>query len=177
VTSRNIDRAGFERLFDEFTTSAWRLEIQGTYDEAEEREPLRRFLADEPSDHEWMADWFKWVAELTAQGRRIGRVRVLTDPLTDYLRFELSFTGLAVDAGEDIQLLDDRAARQLELPRDDFWLFDDRLVAVLRFGDTGVASAEVIDDPHVVDRYRAIQHRARTASIPYREWASTQAAE
>ena len=177
MTGRIIDRAEFERLVESFTASAWRLEIQGTYDEPEEREPLRRFLAGEPPDHEWMTDWFEWVAELTSQGRRMGRVRVLTEPLTDYLRFELSFTGPAVDAGEDIRVLSESAARELALPRDDFWLFDDRLVAVLRFGDTGVDSVEVIDDPPVVARYRAIQRRAQGAAVPYREWAGTHTVE
>ncbi|WP_158840974.1 DUF6879 family protein [Saccharothrix deserti] len=174
MTGRLVERAGFERLFDDFHSSAWRLEIQGTYDEPEEREPLRRFLAGEPDDLEWMADWFEWVTEQSASGRRIGRVRVLTEPLTDYLRFELSFTGHAVDAGEDIRLLTPADAARLDLPREDFWFFDDHLVAVLRFGDTGVATAELIDDPAEVNRYRAVQHRALSAAVPYREWAARQ---
>lgn len=172
MTRHRIDRQEFERLFDEFTASAWRLEIQGTYDEPEEREPLRRFLAGEPDDLTWMADWFDWVRQLTAAGRRIGRVRVLTEPLTDYLRFELSFTPQTVDAGEDIRVLAANDANTLGLPREDFWLFDDRLVAVLHFGDTGVASVEVIDDPAEVARYRAVQQRAMSAAVPYREWCT-----
>lgn len=170
MTRRRIDRQEFERLFDEFTASAWRLEIQGTYNEPEEREPLRRFLAGEPDDLEWMADWFDWVAELTRAGRRIGRVRVLTEPLTDYLRFELSFTGRAVEAGEDIRIMAAHDADALGLPDEDFWFFDDRLVVVLQFGDTGVAAAEVIDDPADVARYRAVQHQAMSVAVPYLEW-------
>ena len=177
MTRRRIDREEFERLFDAFTKSAWRLEIQGTYDEPEEREPLRRFLTGESDDLAWMTDWFDWVAELTAAGRRIGRVRVLTEPLTDYLRFELSFTGQAVDAGEDIRLLAANDARKLQLPREDFWFFDDRLIAVLLFGDTGVTAAEVIDDPSEVNRYRAVQQLALSAAVPYREWVSARAPE
>lgn len=174
MTGRRIDRHEFERLFDEFTESAWRLEIQGTYDEPEEREPLRRFLAGEPDDLEWMADWFDWVAGLTATGRKIGRVRVLTEPLTDYLRFELSFTGPAVEAGEDIRVLTARDANALDLPREDFWLFDDRRVAVLQFGDTGVTTAELIDDPTAVARYRAVQQQAMSAAVPYLKWRTTE---
>lgn len=172
MTRRRIDRQEFERLFDEFTESAWRLEIQGTYDEPEEREPLRRFLAGEPDDFAWMVDWFDWVAELNAAGRRIGRVRVLTEPLTDYLRFELSFTAQAVEAGEDIRVLPAEEAFVLQLPREDFWFFDDRLVAVLVFGDTGVTAAEVIYDAAEVARYRAIQQRAMSAAVPYQQWCT-----
>ena len=71
-----LSRAEFERLFDTFTSSAWRLETQGVYDEPEEREPLRRFLADDPDDLVWMADWFVWIREITGTGKRFGWVRV-----------------------------------------------------------------------------------------------------
>ncbi|MDX3662370.1 hypothetical protein PV646_34130 [Streptomyces sp. ID05-26A] len=174
MTRRRIDRDEFEALFDTFAESAWRLEIQGTYSEPEEQEPLRRFLVGEPDDHTWMADWFEWVAELTAAGRRVGRVRVLTEPLTDYLRFELSFTGLAVEAGEDIRVLAATDAERLRLPRVDFWLFDDRTAVAMTFGDTGVSSAEVIDHPAEVEHYRAIQQQALAAAVPYLEWRAAQ---
>jgi hypothetical protein len=166
-----ITRDEFERLFETFEHSAWRLETQGVYREDEEREPLRRFLAGEPEDFEWMRDWFDWTRRITGDGRYIGRVRVLTDPLTDYLRFELAFTPQAVDAGEDIRLLPVLVARELALPEHDYWIFDDRLAAVLHFGDTGIASVDLIDEPAVVDRYCAARQRAVGAAVAFREWA------
>lgn len=165
-----INRGEFESLFDRFTSSAWRLEVQGSYDEPEEREPLRRWLAGDPDDS-WMADWYAWVREVTAAGRGVGRVRVLTEPLTTYLQFELSITGPAVQAGEDIRIVPADVAARTELGDEDFWLFDDKLVAAIRFGDTGVAGAELIDDPAAVARYRAIQHRALSVAVPYETWA------
>ncbi|WP_309115947.1 DUF6879 family protein [Saccharothrix sp.] len=87
-------------------------------------------------------------------------------------RFELSITPPAVQAGEDIRILPADAAARTELGDEDFWLFDDELVAVLRFGDSGVAGAALIDDPAAVARYRAIQHRALSVAVPYETWAA-----
>lgn len=171
-----LSRAEFEQLFDTFTASAWRLEIQGVYDEPEEREPLRRFLAGEPDDLAWMADWFAWIREITGTGKRFGRVRVLADPITDYQRFELGrLTPPAVAAGEDIRVLTATRARELTLPDHDFWLFDDTRVAILHFGPDGVIGADLLDDPTAVQPFRDTRDRAWDASIPYREWASTNA--
>jgi len=85
-----LSRTEFEQLFDTFTRSAWRLEIQDTYDEPEEREPLRRFLAGEPDDFAWIADWWAWIRSITQAGKRFERVRVVFDPISDYQRFELA---------------------------------------------------------------------------------------
>jgi hypothetical protein len=62
-------------------------------------------------------------------------------------------------------------ARELALPEHDFWRFDDRLVAVLRLGDTGVDAVDLIDEPEAVGGYRAAQRLAVGAAVPCREWA------
>jgi hypothetical protein len=171
-----LSRAEFERLFDTFTRSAWRLEVQGVYDEPEERAPLRRFLAGEPDDLAWMADWFAWIRQITHAGKQFGRVRVLADPITDYQRFELGrLTPPAAEVGEDIRVLTAAQAHELDLPDRDFWLFDDTVVAVMRFGLDGVNGANLLDDTASVRPFRDVRDRAWDAAVPYREWASTNA--
>jgi hypothetical protein len=160
-------RLEFERLFDAFRRTAWRLECQGTYDEPEEREPLRRFLAGEPDDLAWFADWPIWIREQREAGRTIGRVRMLTDPLTDYLRFELSITPPAVEAGEDIRFIDQQKFDSLAIPREDFWIFDDTTVALLHFGDGGVTGAEIITNPDRVASFRDRLRCTWDAAVPY----------
>lgn len=166
-------RAEFERLFDTFRTSAWRLECQGTYREPEEAEPLQRFLAGEPDDLAWYADWPEWVRGVRASGRTIGRVRVLTDPLTDYLRFELDrLTPPALDGGEDIRVLPAGKFATLGVPREDFWIFDDATAGVLHFGDTGVTGVEMIIGPDKVAEFVHRKRRTIAASATYHDWTT-----
>lgn len=163
-----LTRAEFKERMNAWHTSAWRWECQAVYREPSETEPLRRFLAGEP-DLEWFAGWLARVRAWTSAGQRIGRVRMLTAPLTDYLRFELSITPPAVEAGEDIRFVTAQQATELHLPPDDFWLFDDREVMVLHFGGDGVSGAELITDPGKVSAYQAWRDTAVAAAVSLSE--------
>jgi hypothetical protein len=55
----------FRRLCEAFERTAFRLETRDRY--ADEREPLRRFLAGEPPDDAWFMDWYEAI-ERTGRG-------------------------------------------------------------------------------------------------------------
>ncbi|HMH92038.1 MAG TPA: Scr1 family TA system antitoxin-like transcriptional regulator [Streptosporangiaceae bacterium] len=40
----------------------------------------QRFLAGEPPDYSWFTDWYETVVQLVAEGRRMERVRVVSEP-------------------------------------------------------------------------------------------------
>ncbi|SDU17134.1 DUF6879 family protein [Jiangella alkaliphila] len=143
--------AGFRQLFDTYEHTAFRLETRERYVEDEEQEPLRKFLAGEPADDAWFADWVEDIQAATAAGKRVERVRVVSEPHSDYTRFGLDLARLNVGAGEDIRYLPRNRAAELQLPEEDFWLFDSRMLAVLRFAeDDQLLGVEVVDDPVAV---------------------------
>lgn len=118
-----------------------------------------------------MADWWAWIRDITRTGKRFGRVRVVYEPPSDYQRYELDvLTPPAVEAGEDIRILGLDRARELRLPAEDFWLFDDARVAVLHFGPDGVAGAELLVDPAVVRPFQDARDRVLDVAVPYSEW-------
>lgn len=175
---KQLDRAGFEALVAGFERSAWRLEAQGWYDEPDEGALLAQWLSDgDPAPTlAWFADWPEWIAEQAAAGRRFERVRVLTDPLTDYLRWQLDvITEPAIAAGEDIRVLPAAAAATLELGRSDFYVFDDRAVAVLDFDRGQVTGALLLDEPAELDAFRAIRARAWDHALRFGEYRRVRA--
>lgn len=166
-----VTRDEHRTLVQSITTSAWRLEIQGTYNEPSEREPVRKFLAGEPDDLEWFTRWLGRIRELKAAGIRFERVRVLTDPLTDYLAYQLAWiTEPAVEAGEDIRILTPSAALELRLPPTDFWILDDARVLIPEFVDHALVGGELVDDPDEVARFQGIRARAWDHAIPFRAY-------
>ena len=57
------------------------------------------------------------------------RARIMSEPVSDYIRFEHEATaGLNVAAGEEVRWLPRRYTSGLCLPGNDFWLFDNQLV-------------------------------------------------
>ncbi|MCI2424019.1 hypothetical protein MOQ72_42130 [Saccharopolyspora sp. K220] len=168
-----VSGAQFDELFRTFQHTAFRLETQGVYREPVEEEPLRRFLNGEPPDDSWLAPWTDNVRAATREGRRFRRVRVLTDPLTDYLRFEMDLALRAnIPAGEEIRSLALSDAEDLHLPLGtDFWMFDDDRVGVLHFGSRGLLGLEMIDDADAIEQYRSWRDRAWSAALPAEHWA------
>lgn len=147
-----LTRDQFQELFNERWTTAWRWECQGSYGEPKEQEPVRKFLAGD-RDLSWFEPWKQRVRDWCADGRRMARVRMLTDPLTVYLRYQLFLTIAAVEAGEEILFIDEARAAALGAPKDDYWIFDDTRVVTMLFDDDGVSSATLITDPEAVRPY------------------------
>lgn len=156
-------------MFTSYRRSAWRFECQGEYREPYEAEPMRQWLAGETCDLSFMESWLDGIRASVAAGRTIGRVRVLTEPLTDYLRWEMAVAEVNADAGENILVLDANRADELGLGSDDFWIFDDEVVAVMQFSADGFVGATLERDPDVVDRYRRIRDIACEHAVPFRE--------
>ncbi|NRQ40244.1 hypothetical protein HII36_51750 [Nonomuraea sp. NN258] len=169
--------ADFERLFTTFKVSAFRLETRERYHLAKnEEEPLREFLAGRPVDMEWLRFWLDLSRRHRDEGRSLRRVRVVTHPFSDYTRFGLMTAAHNVRAGDDIRYLERTAAERAELPRSDWWLFDDERVAFLHFREDDVLlGAEIISDPAVVERHRQWQEIAWSRSESREEFVKNRA--
>lgn len=168
-----VDRAEFGRLVRSFKRSAWRWECQGVYHEPSERKPFQLWQQGQIDRSYLERPWLQRVRQLRAAGRTWERARMLTDPLTEYLRWMLEFTYLNVEAGEDIRWLGEADARRLGAPGYDYYLLDDELVVVLEFGDQGVTGAEVTDDAGRLAAARAWRDLAWANATPHAEYMTT----
>jgi hypothetical protein len=67
-------------------------------------------------------DWFDLVRANVARGMEFRRLRIASEPLSEFLRFEYHITaGLNVAAGERVRWLPRRRATRVCLPGNDFW--------------------------------------------------------
>jgi Family of unknown function (DUF6879) len=167
-----LTRENLRRLLHTFEQTAFRLETHDRYQDQEEEEPLRRFLSGEPPDDAWFMDWYEFVEQFSASGRRMERVRVVSEPHSSYTRFGLDLARrLNVPAGEDIRYLPRLQARELGLPDEDFWLFDSSRVAVLDFDDDVLRGAELATDPAAVAQHCHWRDVAWHYAVPLGEYA------
>ena len=150
--------------------TAFRLESRERYNEPEETEYLRRFLSEEP-DYSWNDEWAAMMRRRTAAGQRMERVRIVSEPHSDYTRFMLDLARVNVEAGEDIRYLPRDKANSLDLPDHDFWLIDSTKLGILHFGDDDVLiGAEISTDATVVVRHCYFRDVARQYATPFREY-------
>jgi hypothetical protein len=168
-----LDGEDWQRFFDSFAHSAWRLELHAVYTMPQEAESFSRWRAGErlPEDHR--SPWMERVAGYLASGRTIGRVHVVRRPLSEYLQFELdSYYRHHVRAGEDIRILDLTDKPDPGLPDHDFWLFDERQVVQMLYRADGTQiGRELVEHPDI-EAYLRWRDVACAGAVPVPEyWA------
>ena len=156
--SRVISPDEFGEIIHDFDHTAFRLELQDSYAEAEEDDLYAAFLtgdADPPTTVPELREWYRRVAEHVRLGKRIGRVRVQQDPPTPYQQFERWLDRWNLAAGETMRYLTrDRAHEVGLLPAvgtTDWWLLDSSKLIAMHFDDEGNRIRnDLITDPKVV---------------------------
>jgi hypothetical protein len=139
---------------------AWRWEQQPAYEVGYETEKLAAFLAgrpETPTDNPDMVSYLDAVQAMTADGRRLGRVRVVDDPPTGYQRWLRWMDQWSRAAGEEIHYLSRTLLRQMGRPPvepdTDWWLIDGEKLIIMRFAPDGsgrrLEAELVIDEPEV----------------------------
>ncbi|MFE6977224.1 DUF6879 family protein [Streptomyces sp. NPDC057682] len=144
----------FEELLDSAQYQALHLELRDVYAVGEERDVYEAFLRDgavPADDSAFWAGWLPLVERTVARGVTVRRARIVSEPVTTYIRFEHAITDANLRAGEQVRWLPRRRASALALPGNDFWLIDDRVVRWNLFsGDGKALEPDHTEDPHVV---------------------------
>ncbi|MEU5241261.1 DUF6879 family protein [Streptomyces lydicus] len=148
-----ISSAERNQLFEHFAHDAFHLELRDDYSVPAEDGPYEEWLRG-VVDVSFMAPWTQLMKRVTDSGRTVRRVRVVSEPHSSYIRWEHATAHVNEEAGESIRWLPrHKLPEGLVFPvaGNDWWLFDDELLAVGHFDDTGrVLGSEMIDDPATV---------------------------
>lgn len=159
----------FDELLRGCERSAVHLEMRDSYTVDNETSGFAAWRAghrEDPNDRaSWWRPWLDLIADTVQRGVVVRRARIVSEPVSEYIRFEYdgSFTNIA--AGEQIRWLPRRQASDLALPGNDFWLFDNRLIRWNHFtGDSVSAGGEMCEDPAAVQlcdsAFEAVWQRA-----------------
>jgi hypothetical protein len=165
-----LDGDAWRTFFNSYEREAFRLETLPSYAVPGEQEEYEAFLATGelciPDDDPWLVR----VREFRESGRWIGRVHIITRPLSDYLRYEFAVYAHTVAAGEDVRILDLTDQRNPGLPDQDWWLFDESKVVEMRYRPDGTQTGrELLENPDL-GRYRHWKDLALSLSVPFSEY-------
>jgi hypothetical protein len=133
----------FSSWFRRFQRSCFRLETLQRYGGSGEDDAIEAFLAGTtPPPHPGKQEWMALVRAAVREQRSMHRVHVVTEPLTDYVRFEVAWSyAHSVAAGEDVRIIPVPTGQQwpvdLTQPGGDFWLFDDAELFRMRYDADG----------------------------------------
>ena len=117
--------------------SAWHMELRDGY------------TPDDPDWLDWQAGnrfdpaerWASWAALIdvtVGRGVAVRRVRLVSEPVTAYIRFEYDVTAAHnIAAGEQVRWLPRQKAAGQLVPCSDFWVFDDQVILWNHFAGDG----------------------------------------
>ncbi|MGI5418637.1 DUF6879 family protein [Actinomadura luteofluorescens] len=88
--------------------------------------------------------WPALIREVTGRGVSVRRARIVSEPVSEYIRFEYATTAGIVTAGERVRWVPRRLAAGLALPGTDCWIVDgDRVLFTFYSGDGEVVGREL----------------------------------
>ncbi|MDS1270726.1 hypothetical protein RIF23_10485 [Lipingzhangella sp. LS1_29] len=135
----------------------------------------RQGFRHDPADRgSWWSAWAQLVADQVGHGVRMRRARIVSEPLSDYMRYEYDVTFTNVNAGEEVRWLPRRQASDLALPGNDFWLLDESTVVFLHFTGEGEVpehdDIEVIETRDTVELCRAAFEAVWQRAVPHEKY-------
>ncbi|RAY14599.1 hypothetical protein DPM19_12590 [Actinomadura craniellae] len=162
----------FEDLFGAAETEAVKFELRDAY------------LTSDPAYLGWLAgesvekvsagyeDWTSLVSATVARGVRVRRVRVVSEPVSEYVRFEHAMTPTVnLSGGEEIRWLSRSNARDLLIPAVDVWIVDGETALFLYFsGDGDLVGSDTVTDQAMIGPIVKVFSTAWERAIPHEEF-------
>ncbi|MFG2692015.1 DUF6879 family protein [Kitasatospora sp. NPDC048407] len=144
----------FVEMLNSAKRTAVHLELRDQYNVAEEAAELAKWnrgeSVDVDPDSDYWTGWSDLVRSTVARGVLVRRARVVSVPVTDYVRYEHHITVVNLAIGEQVRWLSRAEASDIALPGNDFWLVDDRAVRFNVFDGPGAAlEPQYSEDPAV----------------------------
>jgi hypothetical protein len=162
------------QLFESCAHGAFHLELRDDYSVPSEDGPYASWLRGETVDNSFMVPWTQLMKRVTDSGKSVRRLRVITEPHTPYIQWEYATAHVNEEAGESVRWLPRHTLPEgLAFPVDgnDWWLFDDKILAVGHFNSAGrFVGSELIDTPETVAECVRIRDLLWTSATPHSEY-------
>lgn len=166
-----LDGEEWRAMVRDFRSEAWRLETLPQYLVPQEADEIAAYHAGMRVDpFTYSSAYTENLKRQCAEGKSKGRVHIVTQPLSDYLRFEFSrYYCPHVWAGEDIRIIDVTERDNPLSEAQDFWLFDRSTVVLMNYAPDGTQINRKLFDGDVT-LYLEYQRIALAESVPFEEY-------
>jgi hypothetical protein len=146
--------------------------LRDSYGVPDEVDPFRKWLKGERDDLRWHRSWLDFARDVIARGTAVQRVRVVTEPVTDYIRWEMSIDPQNLEVGEDIRYLPRHDAQDIQFPEEDYWVLDDDTVVLSLFMPDGASGGfALVDDAVLFAQCLTVRDQVWSRAIPYAQYA------
>ena len=153
------------------TTSAVHLEMRDGY--TPDDPWFQAWLVGDQEDFQRRLNrpWLDLIREVTGRGIQVRRARVVSEPVSDYIRFEHATTDSNAAAGEEIRWLPRHLATGLLLPANDYWVFDGQQAQFNYFSGPGeFLDTRLSNDPEIAKQCAVAFEAVWERAIPHQDY-------
>lgn len=127
-----------KELFNSFKHRAYRIETLPNYQVGSEIKSYNNFINGLPldyGDNEWINNLIQWKKE----GKKVKRIRIISEELTTYEKYEFYCYHNNFIAGEEIKIIPRHIYKNLVSKeyQFDYWIFDDTYICKLNYDSQG----------------------------------------
>lgn len=167
----------FEDFLNAAHHSAVHLEMRDHYDVGDEADDFVTWQATgqrdaDPASAYW-APWVALIRRAVARGVVVRRARIVSEPVSAYIRYEHAGTPVNLHAGEQVRWLPRSQASDLLLPGNDLWIFDGERALFNHFtgdGDWAPPGMELRTEPDIVKQCATAFEQVWDRAIPHTEY-------
>lgn len=109
------------------------------------------------------------IARWTAEGKRVYEVNIVEWPLAEYTRYALAVIPMTAWTGAQRFMVDRDAHPDLATLTEDFWMFDERIVAVMNYDESEAFVGAMAPTDPVAD-YLDRRDLAIAHAVPFERW-------
>ncbi|MET9479902.1 DUF6879 family protein [Streptomyces sp. NPDC006638] len=165
----------WDELLGGARTSAVHLEMRDSYAVDYEAGPFAEWRAGarpDPDDRaSWWRPWHSLIQKTVSRGVVVRRARIVSEPVSEYIRYEHDGTFKNILAGEQVRWLPRRRASDIALPGNDFWLIDGRLIRWNHFtGEGASGGGEISEDPAAATLCAAAFETVWSRAVPHDQY-------
>ena len=163
----------FAEVLARCTFSALHLEIHDVHITSDPA--YRAWLAGHADRQESAQRYRPYIDAVGSAARRgvvFRRARIVSEPVSDYVRWEHWLTEpVNIAAGETVRWLPRRLASTLAIPGNPYWVFDDHLVRFTIFGGDGeVRGSQYSDAAAVIEECKSAFEAVWALATPHQEF-------
>jgi hypothetical protein len=160
----------FEELLEASERSAVHLEARDTYDRTDPA--FQKWLIDGDTSYSAFDEWIELIGAAVKRGVRMRRLRIVSEPVSDYIRWEHAISYGNIAAGEDLRWLPRHLAYDLPIPIADYWMFDQRLISYNHTSGDGTDTnrLDFVTDPRKIVPVVGMFEMAWERAIPHADY-------
>ncbi len=161
-----INMDSFETYLNKAQKSLFRFEGLQDYGAEDDKSEIRFFIkTGTVQTHPADVEWCRQIKQKNERGITTARVRLVLTPLTEYTKWELAWhKEVSAFSGDDIRVIE-----TADLP--DFWIIDDSIVLILKYGPRGkFLGFELIDEAENIAPYIEYKNFLMKNSVPVSQY-------